>query len=259
MKKVLSIIALMMAVAIQAKTTYIPTYLSYLHIVTDKDTLSTVGNLDTLSLADPGGMFVLRFDHEDVTKEKVKAIKRAKRAAGWATFSAVLGGVSTAFSDNSLQYMIRSNNTRISTDVAAIYNVNAIAEQTLEIEFWIDNTSGHELMVCDMDRGLTWWILPRYSMRLKFHNPDASRLRISDPQSNRVRYTSAVAGSKVTKWEVDMETDEYWYSAVYKEPNMPHDNNNLSHIIRIDKANYEEVRMKKEDYWTMKKAMKKKN
>lgn len=39
-------------------------------------------------------------------------------------------------------------------------------------------------MVCDMERGLTWWILPHQSMQLKLNNPEASQLRISDPQSH---------------------------------------------------------------------------
>ena len=176
MRKTILFFALFAAMALQAKTTYIPTYRNYLHIVTGGDTLAATSNLDTLELADPEGMFVLRIDQEDVTKEKVKAIKRAKRAAGWATFSAVLSGVSTAFSDNSLDYMVRSTNSQITSMIADIYSANAKAEQTLGIDMWIDNTTDSELMVCDMERGLVWWILPRQSMQLKLNNPRMKRL-----------------------------------------------------------------------------------
>lgn len=119
-KIILFTAALFACIIVNAKTTYIPTYYSYLHIVTDCDTLAVTNNTDYLELTDPSGMFVIAIDHEEVTAEKVKAIKRAKRAAGWATFSAVVSGVSTAFSDNTLQYMVRSSYTQIATNLAAI-------------------------------------------------------------------------------------------------------------------------------------------
>ena len=248
----------MVVVNIHAKTTYIPMYRTYLHIVTGSDTLSATTNLDTLELSDATGMFLLRIDHEDVTKEKVKAIKRMKRAAGWATFSAVMNGVSTAFSDNSLQYLVRSKNTQLSTALAEFYAANAKEEQTLGIDLWIDNTSDTELMVCDMERGLTWWILPMQSMCLKLNNPEAARLRISDPQSHYVRYASALAGSMVKKWEIDLETDDYWYSPVYREINAPHDENNLLHYIRISKRDYSEELLTPQEFRDVKKSIKNK-
>lgn len=94
MKRIGIIVGLFFVVAINihSKTTYIPTYLSYLHIITNGDTLAVANNLDTLELADPEGMFTMRIDQENVTSEKVKAIKRKKAAAGWMTFAAVMGG-----------------------------------------------------------------------------------------------------------------------------------------------------------------------
>ena len=258
MKKLLSILTMLtVAMQIQAKTTYIPTYLSYLHIVTRGDTLAVTNNLDTLELIDPEGMFIMRIDQEDVTSEKVKAIKRKKAAAGWATFGAVMSGVSTAFSRNSLQYMVRSSSTDAATRLASIYSEGVKKEESLDIIVWIDNTTDGELMVCEMERGLTWWILPRQSIQLKLNNPDASQLRISDPQSHRVRYATVLAGNKVTKREIELETDEDWYSPVYREINAPHDSNNLLHYIRISKRNYEEVKMSPSDFREIKKSLKK--
>ena len=112
----------------QAKTTYIPTYRSYIHIVTDGDTVSTSGNLTWTEMKDGGGMFEIGIEHEEVTREKVKAIKRAKAAAGWAAFATVLSGVSTALSDNSLQYYVRSENTRLTAELADMYAFNANEE-----------------------------------------------------------------------------------------------------------------------------------
>ncbi len=94
--------------ATQAKTTYIPTYRSYIHIVTDGDTASIAGNQTWTELRDGSKMFAVGIEHEEVTREKVKAIKRAKAATGWAAFATVMSGVSTALSDNSLQYHVRS-------------------------------------------------------------------------------------------------------------------------------------------------------
>jgi len=82
-------------------------------------------------------------------------------------------------------------------------------------------------------------------------------LRISDPQSRMVRYTLAMAGSMVTKWEIDLETDEYWYSPVYREINAQHDDNNLLHYIRISKYNYSEEKISTADFKIIKKEHKK--
>lgn len=260
MKRIGIIVGLFFVVAINihSKTTYIPTYLSYLHIITNGDTLAVANNLDTLELADPEGMFTMRIDQENVTSEKVKAIKRKKAVAGWMTFAAVMGGVSKAFSNNSLQYMVRSAYTSSAIRLAAIFTAEAKQEKCLDIIVWVDNITDGELMVCDMERGLTWWILPHQSMQLKLNNPEASQLRISDPQSHRVRYATVLAGNKVTKWEIELETDEYWYSPVYREINAPHDDNNLLHYIRISKLDYEEIKMSTKDFRTIKKDYKKK-
>lgn len=260
MKKALSIIfAAMVALSASAyKTTYIPTYRSYLHILNGGDTLAVQNNLDTLELADPAGMFILRIDHEDVTKEKVKAIKRRKRAAGWMTFAAVMTGISSAFSNNNFQYFIRNESFHLTTDLASMYSVKAKDEQQLEIDLWVDNTSGGELMVSDMERGLTWWVLPHSSVMIKLNNPEASQLRISDPQSKTVRYASAMAGSRLTKWDIDYETDDQWFGIVYKDPDKPHEDANISHYMRIGKIDRIETKMKKEDYWALKRQLKKK-
>ena len=257
MRKAITIALMLMVVSAYAFTTYIPTYRSYLHILTGNDTIAVANNLDTLELVDPEGMFTLRIDQEDVTKEKVKAIKRAKSAAGWAAFSAAVSGVSTAFSDNSLEYYVRRENTRIATYIAGFYSANASVEQTLKIDLWIDNTSSGELMVCDMERGLVWWIMPKQSRKRRLNNPDLTCLRISDPQNHHVRYAAAMAGNTVKKWEIELETDEYWYSPVYREQNEFHDASNLMHYIRISKLDYSETKLKKEDFYAIKKAEKK--
>lgn len=256
MRKLLLCVFFAFVMVANSKTTYIPTYRSYMQIVDGRDTVFTESNLDTLLLADTGGMFVLRIDHEDMTREKVKRIKRAKLSSGLMTFAAVTGGVSTAFSDNSLEYLVRSTKTRIASTLADIYATNAKEEQRLEINLWIDNTTDGELMISDMERGFTWWVLPRQSICMKLNNPEASRLRISNPQSSNVRYVTALVGSKVTKYEIELETEEYWYSPVFM-PDKPHDSFSLLHYIRIGKSDYNEEKISKEDFRIIKNSLKK--
>lgn len=255
MKKTLFFLALLISVVLNAKTTYLPKYHGYLHIVTDGDTLSTTNNSICFELADPGGMFVLAIEHEEVTEAKVKAIKRAKRAAGWATFSAIMSGVSTAFSDNTLQYLVRSTNTQIASTIASIYTANANEQKNLSIHLCIDNTTDGELMVCDMVRGLTWWILPRQTMKLKINNPEAACLRISDSQSHNVRYATAMAGSRLTKWDIVLETDEFWVVPVYREGQL-HIDDNIDFYKRINKADFTETSMPYETFKELKKRYK---
>lgn len=242
MRKVLFLITLLSSLAINAKTTYIPKYRSYIHIVTDGDTASVVNILTDLDMSDKDGLFSIRLEHELVTEEKVKAIKRAKRTAGWATLSAVLSGVSAAFSDNSLQYMVRSTNARLSSELAGFYTANAIAEKTLDVYMWVDNTTDDELMVNDMDRGLIWYILPHQSLKLRLNNPDVSRLRISDPKNDIVRYAMVAAGSNVSKWGVAWENDDYWIVESALD-GTPATGTTVSYYIKINKKNFEETLM----------------
>lgn len=256
-KYLLFLLFLTVGIMVEAKTTYIPKYQSYIHIVNGLDTMAVSNILENLELAEEGGMFTIRIEHEEVTKEKVKAIKRAKRAAGWMEFSAVMSGVSTAFSNNSLQYMVRSTNTQVAIELTDFYKANANAEQKLNIDMWIDNTSGAELLVNDMERGLVWYVQPSQSLHIKMNNPDVSNLRISDIHNNNVRFVIAMAGSKVKKWEIDYETDEFWFSPVYK-PQQPHDSFNLLHYIRISKNDYEYNEMSVQNFKEFKKTNKNK-
>jgi hypothetical protein len=87
----------------QAKTTYIPSYRSFIQIKqNDSDSIIAQSNLETLELIAQDHSFSVTIVHENVDKEKVKAIKRAKAAAGWMTFAAIMSGVSAGF--NSAYY-----------------------------------------------------------------------------------------------------------------------------------------------------------
>lgn len=250
-------IMLLSGIQVIAKTTYIPQYMSYIHIVNGSDTASVANNMMDLRLNEDSDMFCIYIEHEDVTKEKVKAIKRAKRATGWATFSAVMSGISTVFSQNTLQYMVRSTNTRIASQLADTYNTNARAEQTLLIDTWIANTSKEELLINDMERGLSWYVKPSQYLHLQLNNPDAVNIRISDVHHKQVRYAMVAAGSYAKKTEIDWEDDDCWIYGVWKNLGFS-EIRVVEKYIRISKADYVESEMTIEEFNAYKKAVKRK-
>ena len=257
MKKYLSfLLFLTIGIMVEAKTTYIPNYKSYIHIVNGVDTTAVTNNLEVLELSDQSGLFNIRIEHESVTKEKVIAIKRAKRSAGWMEFSAVMSGVSTAFSNNSLQYMVRSTNTQVATQLADFYKTNANAEQILSIDMWVDNISGAEIMVNDMERGLTWYIQPNQSLHFKFKNPDASSLRISDVHNNNVKHVLAMAGSEVKKRTIDWEDDDFWVICI-SHPTGSYGQKEIDKYVLMSKTDFSKKDMTVEEYEAFKKEIKK--
>lgn len=216
MKKLLLIALLTATTLAQAKTTYVPAYVSYIHIVEHGDTLSAAGIDRSLSLQSADDAVRIFVEHEDLTGERVKAIKRAKRTAGWMTAMAVGQGVSAAFSDNSLQYMVRSSSARAAAEIAAMYAGIAKAEQTLDMEVWVENNTSEEMLISDTDRGLSWYVQPHEALALKVNNPDCIRLRISDLHHRHVRFATVAAGSSVDKAELKHEDSEYWFITAYK-------------------------------------------
>ena len=255
-KIILLSILILSGIPVVAKTTYIPNYKSYIHIVNGVDTTAVTNNLEVLELAEKSGLFNIRIEHESVTKQKVIAIKRAKRSAGWMEFSAVMSGVSTAFSNNSLQYMVRSTNTQVATQLAEFYSSNANAEQTLSIDMWVDNISGAEIMVNDMERGLTWYIQPNQSLHFKFKNPDASSLRISDVHNNNVNHVLAMAGSEVKKRTIEWDDDDCWVICI-SHPTGSYGQKEIDKYVLMSKTDFSKKDMTVEEYEAFKKEIKK--
>lgn len=206
----------------QAKTTYIPTYRSFIQIKQGlNDSIIAESKLGRLDLTAQDGSFSITLVHEDVDKQKVKEIKRAKAAAGWMTFATLLSGFSagydaTYYNSSLLTYveMRRTENYAVLSDI--LHN-NAKGEQRLTIEFFIDNLSSEELMVADIARGLTWYILPHTSMQFSMPNPGVERLRISDLQHKSVKYADIVGGSYVEKEAVAWEDDNCWIVLRFEE------------------------------------------
>ena len=124
--------------------------------------------------------FSISVQHEDVTREKVKAIKRAKAAAGWAAFNSVMAVASPG---NRGSVFSRIQDIKTSAILTEMANDNASAEEILKIEVWIENLTNDELMVADMDRGSIWYMQPHQTLAVAIPNPCETILRISDIHS----------------------------------------------------------------------------
>jgi len=247
-----------------AKTTYIPKYRSYIHITNGTDTISVTDSIRELNLIAQNGMFQIRVEHEEVDKEKVKSIKRAKRAAGWMAFSAALSSVSTALSSNNLQYYVRSQNAKFAIMLTDMYNRKVDEEQKLETYIWIDNLSEEEIMINDTERGRLWYIRPHHSLNIQVYDPDVSMLRISDIHNSNVSYALTASGNYTLKWEVEWEDENYWIVPVYKDTYNEYRYDKLSYYKKIWKNTFIEEDMdiqvfqKFKEEETMKRKKKKK-
>ena len=258
MKKILALtICVLFCSLVSAKTTYIPTYIAYMHIVNKEDTISTTGNLPVLDLASNNNMFTIRVEHELVTKEKIKEIKRKKRAAGWMGFASIMGGISTGLSDNVFDYVVRSSETQYMAYMADIYQANANESQVLEIDIWIDNHFDEEIMVNDMDRGLTWYIQPHESLQIPISNPDALRLRISDLHHTYVNFANVVAGSKLTKYELGWEDNDCWIVINYDKTTS--NEIKIKDYTLINKIDYRQEKLTRNEFEKLKNELKAKS
>ena len=156
--------------------------------------------------------------------------------------------------------MVRSTNAQIAGQIAEIYSVNAIAEQILEIEVWIDNIWDQELIVNDMEHGLVWYLQPSNSVHFKIHNPDAAFLRISDIHNDQINFVTATAGSSVRKERISYEDDECWVANIYNRIGDTYDmaNGPIAYSW-ISKQTYETKVISMDEFEKFKKEMKEKH
>ena len=205
---------LLMPSFIQAKTTYIPHYKSYISIEdANGNVISDNSQKLSMSLSDPEKLFRISVAHEELTTDKVKEIKRAKAAAGWKAASAILSSVAALNDGSALSFQTRLSiaSEEIALELADMYTNNALAEQVLSIEVQFENLSDHEMLLHDMERGLVWFVRPENGFVIKLNNPDGLQLRISDAENitSNVYYARLGAGNSVEKVEVTYETDAY--------------------------------------------------
>lgn len=217
MKRYTIILFLLCTLSAMSKTTYIPTYYGLIRIAMGTDTIATHDKTVFVGLISQDSTVAISINHEVVDADKVKAIKRARRIAGWATASAVLSGVSACLNTGNTpaaaaRRIESLRNMEISADLAKFAYAASDQEKVLQINFTIENLSDNEISVADMERGLVWYILPHQYLNLSSFNPDMANLRIAntDPFHQDVKYVVMEAGSSVSKQEIKYENEECW-------------------------------------------------
>lgn len=220
MKRIFVIIALAVvsSMTVQAKKTYIPRYATFIGITEPGQEPVTLSNIMMENTVQPtSGLFTLSVYHDDMTLEKLKTIRRNKAAAGWYGFSASLYSVSAVMSDNVIDRFANTLNAEFAATLSAIHSANAEVASVLGIEVEIDNTSRGEIMVNDMERGLTWYVLPSQRLTLRMNNPDVARLRISDGEGRYPHYATIGAGSEMKSMNVVYEDEDFVAVPIYGE------------------------------------------
>lgn len=192
---------------IGGKTTYIPTYSSYIYLQQGNDSTIVSNIKASLELESFDKLFTISVHHEEMSEEKVKSIKRSKAKAGWSTFNTVMsvlapGQRGTIFS--------RIQDVRQSAKLLKMDKDNANAEKVLGIEIWVENNSDKELIVNDMIRGLAWYIRPKESIQFEISNPEVARLRVSDIENKNIQYATICVGSSVRKENLAWEDNDCW-------------------------------------------------
>jgi hypothetical protein len=253
-KAIISLILLIGCLAIKAKTTYIPTYYSYIQIKQGKDTVSINGNSASLEMLSFDKRFTVSVHHEDVTHEKVKAIKRAKAAAGWSMFSAIMSTITPGMRGSLFS---RVQDVRLTSMLTKMDTENAESEQVFEVEIWVENNSDKELIVNEMIRGLVWYVQPHQSIQFEVGNPELASLRVSDIDNNMIEFVTVGAGSSVRKEYISYEDDECWIADIYRKSI-----NNDTPLVPvaynwISKTTYEKKRISIQEFREFKKEVKK--
>ena len=257
---------LVLSLTIQAKTTYIPIYRSFIQI-RQGETDSVMDNniLGKLDLMAPDGSFSISLVHDDLDKKKIKAIKRSKAAEGWATVAALLSGFSAgydaAYYNNALVTYLEMRRTENLAFLSGYLHDVANAEERLDINYFIDNLGDEELMVADLARGLTWYILPHTSLQFSMGNPGIERLRISNLNHTSVKYADIIGGNSVQKVTLEWEDENCWIvlwlvgdsDSVYDMPNL---GNSYQYYQYIDKNTFETRNMTLQEVKDFKKAHK---
>lgn len=208
----------------RAKTTYIPTYDNKIVIVENGIVDSLQNYLNYLEYTTNDSLVTYTILQQVVTPELVKSIKQMKRAAGWASVAAGFSSFSYGLSQGQLysgritgpniQNYIESRQT-MQSSIALAESAGEAAENLTElmIDLIISNNSDKEIVACDMQRGLTWFVQPHGETIISIQKDEELCLRTSsiNPLDQDVRYIYASPTNKLKKYEISLETDNYWY------------------------------------------------
>lgn len=225
MKKFLLIILILTAgINAEGKTTYIPTYVNKLFIIDERRMDSITNYQRILEYNTDDGLVSFSILQQCVTPELVKEIKRMKRAEGWASVAAGFSAFSAGLSQGQLysgrvngytvrNYIESSNTMNNAISLAESAHENSRELMDLLVDVMIRNNSEKEILISDMDKGFTWFVMPKSDIVLSLQKDETTSLRVSsvNPLDEKVRYVNMLSANKMKKYDVSLETDDYWY------------------------------------------------
>ena len=221
------------ALASYAKTTYIPTYSNRIILVENGQMDSLLNRRQMLQMDSKDNLITCSLVQQVVSGDLVKAIKQAKRAAGWMAVASGLAAGGSAFSE---VQMLRGRprggeivgyveGRQLSGELAA-NSSDAYAQadelKTLMVDLVVKNNSEKEMLITDMDRGLVWFVLPKQEALLPLAKGEECHYRISScaPLDENVKYINVSADSNLEKYTVALETDLFWYVPISERAKM---------------------------------------
>lgn len=233
MRKKISVLAMCFCLAafyVQAKTTYIPTYVNRLILIENGELDSLTNENPSLMMSSKDALITCTLTQQVVSQDLVRDIKRAKNAAGWAMLAAALSsfneGVAQSQMNNSHDkgWAMRNYvNARENTNASIAASANALEQaeelKTLLLDLVVKNNSNKEMLITDMDRGLVWFVLPNCEVRLPLLQNEECHFRISscNPLDENVKYVKAIGTSTLEKYTIGLETDTSWYVPLSKK------------------------------------------
>lgn len=217
-------IVALLALASQAKTTYIPTYLNRIILIENGQMDSLTNHRQMLQMDSKDNLVTCFVAQQVVSPELIKAIKQAKRTAGWLSVASALSAGGTTFSEVQMfrgkrgpEYVTGIVEGQHLSNEFAASSADAYAQaeemKTLMVDLIVRNNSEKEMLITDMDRGLVWFILPKQETVLPLAKGEACHFRVSSssPLDENVKYINVSGDSNLEKYTVARETDLFWY------------------------------------------------
>lgn len=262
-RSVLLLILVVFVTSLQAKTTYIPTYYNRIYVIENGQMDSLLNHRQMLQMDSRDNLLSCFVVQQVVSSDLIKAIKQAKRAAGWAMVASSLSAASAGFSEGQLlsghgkgysvvNYVESRDLSRESSAISAEARAQAEELKALMVDLQVRNNSEKEMLITDMDRGLVWFVLPKQEATLPLAKGEESHFRISScsPLDENVKYINVSADSYLEKYTIALETAMCWYVPVSEKVrrNFGFDNSLEDGYIRINKETMDATAISTDDF-----------
>lgn len=199
-----------------AKGSYVPSAFARINVTCGDRYFCDSTSLRTLSVDGYDNLFKVSIEHESLSQDYIKNIRRTKRAANWAMAAAILSGVSAGLNNlntprDAVNYMIDMDNAYYSASLCGFFREEASDLQRLKIFCAIENTSSEELIVNDQINGLCWFINPGEEVTLPLGNPGIRNIRIAPAKydASRIHHVSLQAANMLERGTMKYEDEEY--------------------------------------------------